>query len=88
MWKNPSDHSVVVAIGSQRSWPLKMGAQNLVVEKKREMGAQIFTVGEKREAEEQYSGEGPAVRAVDLDLGLLPLVSGHLALTAGLPLHI
>jgi len=24
----------------------------------------------------------------DLDIGLLPLVSGHLALTAGLPLHI
>jgi len=41
-----------------------MGAQNLFVEKKREMGAQIFTVGEKNEAEEQCSGGGPAVRAV------------------------
>ncbi len=41
-----------------------MDAQNLVVGKKREMGAQFFTVGEKREAEQQYSGAGPAVRAV------------------------
>jgi len=40
-----------VAVGSQRSCPLKMDAQ-------------IFTVGEKREAEEQCSGAGPAVRTV------------------------
>ncbi len=49
-----------------------MGAQNLVVEKKREMGAQIFTVGDKWEAEEQHfcltSGDWKPLKSLHLKI--------------------